>query len=144
MDYHTRYRNNPDSYGIVQRLEAYLETQSIPYVIGNASARLIRNDAGQLERLDYNAVIVHTDGGFTDPYRKTHLVPFTESFPYQKQFPWIYDMLMENGSNQWGKGEEYKVFEVDGIRFSTRTSPSKHTPISYSSALSAWVTRFDS
>jgi apolipoprotein N-acyltransferase len=28
-------------------------------------------------------------------------------------------MLMENGSNHWGKGEEYTVFELDGVRFST-------------------------
>jgi len=119
IDYHTRYRNNPDSFGIVQRLEEYLATQDTPYVIGNASSRLIRNDNGDLERLDYNAVIVYDDGKFTDPYRKTHLVPFTESFPYKKQFPWIYDILMENGTHQWGKGDEYTVFEVDGVRFST-------------------------
>jgi apolipoprotein N-acyltransferase len=119
IDYHTRYRNNPDSYGIVSRLEAFLATQTVPYVIGNASSRLIRNDEGQLERLDYNAVIVHDDGEFTEPYRKTHLVPFTEHFPYRRQLPWLYDLLMENGSNHWGKGEEYTVFEVDGIRFST-------------------------
>ncbi len=119
IDYHTRYRSNPDSYGIVQRLETYLASQSVPYVIGNASSRLLRNDEGRLDRLDYNAVIVYDDGEFTEPYRKTHLVPFTESFPYQKQLPWIYDMLMENGSNQWGQGEEYTVFEVDGVKFST-------------------------
>ncbi len=119
IDYHTRYRSNPDSYGIVQRLEEFLATQTIPYVIGNASARLIRNDDGQLDRLDYNAVIVYDEGEFTEPYRKTHLVPFTEHFPYRRQFPWLYDLLMENGSNQWGKGDEYTVFEVDGVKFST-------------------------
>lgn len=119
IDYHTRYRSNPDSYGIVQRLEAFLETQTVPYVIGNASARLIRNDEGNLERLDYNAVIVYDEGEFTEPYRKTHLVPFTESFPYRRQFPWLYELLIENGTNQWGHGEEYTVFEVDGVRFST-------------------------
>jgi apolipoprotein N-acyltransferase len=119
IDYHTRYRSNPDSYGIVERLETYLATQTVPYVIGNASSRLLRNDDGELERLDYNAVIVYDNGAFADPYRKTHLVPFTESFPFKKQLPWIYNMLMENGSNQWGHGEEYTVFEVDGIRFST-------------------------
>lgn len=119
IDYHTKYRSNPDSYGIVQRLEEYLATQTIPYIIGNASARLLRNDDGQLERLDYNAVIVYDDGHFTEPYRKTHLVPFTESFPYRKQLPRIYNLLMENGSNQWGKGDEYTVFDVDGVKFST-------------------------
>lgn len=119
IDYHLRYRTNRDSYGIVQQLLDYLETQQVPYIIGNSSARLLRNESGELERVDYNAVIVHEDGQFTDPYRKTHLVPFTEHFPYRDQFPWLYDLLMENGSNHWGHGEEYTVFELDGVRFST-------------------------
>jgi len=97
----------------------FLETQDVPYVIGNSSARLLRGEDGELERVDYNAVIVHDEGEFSEPYRKTHLVPFTEHFPYRRQLPWLYDMLMENGSNHWGKGEEYTVFEVDGVRFST-------------------------
>ncbi|MFW5783110.1 MAG: apolipoprotein N-acyltransferase, partial [Spirochaetota bacterium] len=119
IDYHTRYRTNRGSYGIVEQLMEYLETQEVPYVIGNSSARLLRGEEGELERVDYNAVIVYGDGEFSEPYRKTHLVPFTEHFPYRRQFPWLYDLLMANGSNHWGKGEEYTVFELDGVRFST-------------------------
>jgi apolipoprotein N-acyltransferase len=119
IDYHTRIRGNPRSYEIISRLLEFLETQDTPYVIGNSSARLLRNDEGDLERVDYNAVIVYDDGEFTEPYRKTHLVPFTENFPYEEQFPRLYRLLEENGTNQWGQGEEYTVFEVDGIRFST-------------------------
>ena len=97
----------------------HLVTQDIPYVIGNSSARLLRTEAGDLDRVDYNAVIVYDEGEFTEPYRKTHLVPFTEHFPYEKQLPWLYKLLEENGTNQWGQGDEYTVFEVDGVRFST-------------------------
>jgi len=119
IDYHFRYRTNRDSFGIVEQLLAFLETQEVPYVIGNSSARLLRDENGGLERVDYNAVIVYEDGEFGEPYRKTHLVPFTEHFPYRRQLPWLYDLLMENGSNHWGKGTEYTVFELDGVRFST-------------------------
>lgn len=119
IDYHFRYRTNRDSFGIVEQLMAYLETEEVPYVIGNSSARLLRGEDGELERVDYNAVIVYDDGEFGEPYRKTHLVPFTEHFPYRRQFPWLYDLLMANGSNHWGQGEEYTVFELDGVRFST-------------------------
>lgn len=119
IDYHFKYRTNRDSFGIVERLLAYLEDQEVPYVIGNSSARLLRSESGELERVDYNAVIVYEDGEFGEPYRKTHLVPFTEHFPYRKQFPWLYDMLMANGSNHWGHGEEYTVFELNGVKFST-------------------------
>jgi apolipoprotein N-acyltransferase len=119
IDFHTRYRNNRDSFGIVDDLTDFLETQEVPYVIGNASARLLRTADGTLNRVDYNSVIVYDEGEFSEPYRKTHLVPFTEHFPYERQFPWLYRMLLEYGSNHWGKGTEYTVFEIDGIRFST-------------------------
>ena len=119
IDYHTRYRTSPDSYGIIERLMEFLKTQEIPYVIGTASARLLRSAAGQLERVDYNSVIVYDDGEWSEPYRKTHLVPFTEHFPYRRQLPWMYDLLMQYGSNHWGTGTEYTVFEADGVRFST-------------------------
>lgn len=119
IDFHNQFRTNRDSFGIVDDLNAFLETQEIPYVIGNASARLLRNAEGNLERVDYNAVIVHDDGEYSEPYRKTHLVPFTEHFPYGDQLPWFEDLLVDAGANFWGKGDEYTVFEVDGIQFST-------------------------
>lgn len=120
IDWHLRHRTNRDSLGIVEDLIAFLETQEVPYIIGNASARLVRREVdAEPERVDYNSVIVYDDGEFSEPYRKTHLVPFTEHFPYRRQFPWLYDLLIENGSNHWGMGDEYTVFELDGIRFST-------------------------
>ena len=119
IDYHFRHRTSRESYELINQLLRFLETQNHPYVIGNASARLLRGQSGQLERVDYNAVIVYDDGAFSEPYRKTHLVPFTEHFPYQRQLPWLYDLLMEHGSNHWGTGDEYTVFELGGVRFAT-------------------------
>lgn len=119
IDFHFRHRTSRDSYELVEQLLRFLETQDVPYVIGNSSARLLRDERGELERVDYNAVIVYADGEFSEPYRKTHLVPFTEHFPYRRQLPWLHDLLIEYGSNHWGTGQEYTVFELDGVRFST-------------------------
>ncbi len=120
IDWHFRHRTSRDSFGIVDDLLEFLDGQTVPYIIGNASARLVRMEPGaEPERLDYNSVIVYEDGEFTEPYRKIHLVPFTEHFPYRSQLPGLYDLLVENGTNHWGKGDEYTVFELDGIRFST-------------------------
>ncbi len=119
IDFHFRHRTSRDSYELVEQLLRFLDTQEVPYIIGNSSARLLRNERGELERVDYNAVIVHEDGEFSDPYRKTHLVPFTEHFPYRRQLPWLHDLLIEHGTNHWGTGQEYTVFELDGFRFST-------------------------
>ncbi len=119
IDFHFRHRTSRESYELIVQLLRFLETQEVPYIIGNSSARLVRGETGELERIDYNAVIVYDDGEFTDPYRKIRLVPFTENFPYRSQLPWLYDLLIEQGSTQWTAGEEFSVFEIDGIRFGT-------------------------
>jgi apolipoprotein N-acyltransferase len=52
-------------------------------------------------------------------YRKLHLVPFTEHFPYEKQLPWIYRALENADTHFWEKGTEATVFETRGVKFST-------------------------
>ena len=119
IDYHTRYREDQERYELVRELTEYLGRQSVPFVVGNSDGRLVRNAQGQLERVDYNAVLVYHQGRIADVYRKIHLVPFTEHFPYQRQLPWLHRMLVENNTNFWETGTTFTVFEVDGVRFST-------------------------
>lgn len=119
IDYHLRYRSNRDSVDLIATLLEFLDTQDRPYVIGNSSARLLRNEEGELERVDYNAVIIWENGEFEGPYRKVHLVPFTEHFPFERQLPFLYDLLVNMDTNFWGKGDEFTVFEADGVRFGT-------------------------
>lgn len=119
IDYHTRYRGDQTTYELVRRLTFYLEEKSVPFVIGNSDGQLAKNEAGEFERVDYNAVLVYDDGEFSEPYRKIHLVPFTEHFPYERQLPWLYDLLVANNTNFWEKGRDWTVFEAGGVRFST-------------------------
>jgi apolipoprotein N-acyltransferase len=58
-------------------------------------------------------------GEITELYRKLHLVPFTEHFPYQKQFPFIYQALKNADTHFWEKGNKETVFEYNGLKFST-------------------------
>jgi apolipoprotein N-acyltransferase len=70
-------------------------------------------------RVDYNAVMLFERGVPLQLYRKLHLVPFTEHFPYEKQLPWIYDALVDSDTHFWKKGDKAEVFDYRGIRFST-------------------------
>lgn len=117
--WHTTYRDDPESYVLVKELLDFLATQSVPYVIGNDDARLEVNEEGRWERVDYNAVMLFEKGEEQGIYRKIHLVPFTEHFPYKKQLPWVYEALRNADTHFWKKGTEYTVFESSGLRFAT-------------------------
>jgi apolipoprotein N-acyltransferase len=97
-----------------------MESQDVPYVIGNSDARLERTEPSEPpERVDYNSVLLFENGEVQEVYRKIHLVPFTEHFPYEDQLPWLHQALIEADTHFWGYGEELTVFEAAGVRFST-------------------------
>jgi apolipoprotein N-acyltransferase len=123
--WHETYRDDPSSWLLVKELMDYLAEQTVPFVIGNDDARKepAKNpNAGESYRVDYNAAILFENGKAAGIYRKLHLVPFTEHFPYQKQLPAIHRALVNADTHFWEKGTEAKVFEVSqgpGFTFST-------------------------
>lgn len=100
---------------------------SIPLLTGNPSSVLAEGETQPYteegdwnNKIDYNSVILFDDGEIKESYLKQHLVPFTEHFPYEKQMPWLYNLLKSNGYHWWLPGEESVVFETsNGITFST-------------------------
>jgi len=119
IDWHTRYREDPDVYDIVQELRTYLSQQTVPFVFGNDDGRLEKDRFGNLRRVDYNAAVLFDQGKIQSIYRKTHLVPFTEYFPYERTFPWFYKKLKEADTHFWEPGKEFTVFRAAGVSFST-------------------------
>ncbi len=67
----------------------------------------------------YNTVLFFDRGEIAGSYRKQHLVPFTEHFPYKEQLPWLYELLLANDYKWWEEGHEATVFDYDGLKFST-------------------------
>lgn len=126
VDWHSRYRTDSERYALVEELRNYLADKSVPFILGNDDGQKadpglppILSD-GRLNRVDYNAVLLYENGKLRQTYRKTHLVPFTENFPYKKLFPGFYQLLVDHNYHFWEKGTEYTVFETDnGVRFST-------------------------
>jgi apolipoprotein N-acyltransferase len=119
IDWHTRYRPDNDSYGLVKELRQFLAAQAVPFVVGNDDGELKRIDEGQEVRVDYNAALLFDGERLVDTYRKLHLVPFTESFPYEKTLPAIRMWLKNADTHFWEKGTVATVFEAGGVRFST-------------------------
>ncbi|MGA2640307.1 MAG: apolipoprotein N-acyltransferase [Spirochaetia bacterium] len=119
IDWHTRYRPDTQTYGLVKELREFLAAQPVPYVVGNDDGQLKRVEEGQEVRVDYNAAILFDRDRIVDTYRKLHLVPFTESFPFQKSLPGLYNWLANADTHFWEKGNVDTVFEARGVRFST-------------------------
>jgi apolipoprotein N-acyltransferase len=120
--WHTTYRDDPPSWILVKELMDYLRLQEVPFLIGNDDARKepAKNpDPKENYRVDYNGVMLFERGNLTKLYRKLHLVPFTEHFPYKKQFPRIYRALENADTHFWEKGSEAVVFSLPGFSFST-------------------------
>ena len=113
--WHTTYREDQNSWLIVKELLDYLSGQDVPFLIGNDEGR---KDAAK-NRIDYNSALLFEKGVNTAVYRKLHLVPFTEHFPYKKQFPSIYNWLEKSDTHFWEKGKEETVFSVQEFTFSS-------------------------
>ncbi len=112
--------------GLVDDFVKFGSELGLPLLTGNPSST-IKDDTlppydeeGNWNKLDYNSVILFDEGRIKQIYLKQHLVPFTEHFPYEKQMPWLYNLLKANDYHWWEKGTESVVFETsNGIKFST-------------------------
>ena len=131
IKWHYKYSDssNPSS-GLVRDLLNFLNNQRVPFLIGNDDGVLDEkfsdNSLDNLEekRLDYNAALLFIPKKNVLPpepqtYRKTHLVPFTEHFPYQKLFPRLYEFLKENDTHFWEKGKEANLIEFKNLKIGT-------------------------
>ncbi len=123
--WHENYPTDPDTHALVEEFVSFGKELSVPLITGNPEGVIddpslppLLED-GEWNRKDYNTVIMFSDGEIKQTYRKQHLVPFTEHFPYEKTMPHLYQILKNNDYHWWLKGEESVVFESDGIKFST-------------------------
>jgi len=123
IHWHTRYRERDSEsirkYELVRRLRAFLDRQTVPFVVGNADRRMeSAAEGGEPRRVNYNAVLLFREGEIVETYRKLHLVPFTEHYPsWGPRF--IRDLLEDFDTHFWEQGREWTVFDTGGVRFST-------------------------
>ena len=123
--WHSAYPNSVATSRLCDDFVSFGSNLGVPLVTGNPEG-VIKDkelapilESGEWNWKTYNTVILFSDGGIKGTYRKQHLVPFTEYFPYEKEFPWLYNLLLANDYKWWEVGEESTVFEYDGVKFST-------------------------
>ncbi len=114
VEYHKRYHDNPDSLLLVRRLESFLETTSVPFLVGNDHRE--KREDGTIA--DYNAVLAWKDQ-WVGRYEKNRLVPFTESFPYKDLLPWVYRWLRDADTHFWTPGHGYTLLNAGAVRVGT-------------------------
>jgi apolipoprotein N-acyltransferase len=124
IDWHYRYREDHATFELVSDLLAWIDRLPVPILTGNDDAIMGKADDGTIDRVDYNAALLFTPKKNVIPpeperYRKMHLVPFTEHFPYQRQLPFVYDLLVKHDTHFWAEGSDPAVFSVAGLSFST-------------------------
>ncbi|MDR2313837.1 MAG: apolipoprotein N-acyltransferase [Spirochaetaceae bacterium] len=117
--WHLNYRDEAESYELVKELLDFLAPQGVPFLIGNDDGRLEATPQGRWDRVDYNGALLFRGAEISGVYRKMHLVPFAEYFPYERIFPRLYRALAGTGTQFWTPGREAVVFDTGKIRFSS-------------------------
>ena len=123
--WHSAYPNNVATSRLCNDFVSFGSNLGVPLVTGNPEG-VIKDkelspilESGDWNWKTYNTVILFSEGGIKGTYRKQHLVPFTEYFPYEKELPWLYNLLLTNDYKWWEVGEDATIFEYDGVKFST-------------------------
>jgi apolipoprotein N-acyltransferase len=123
--WHQAHPSNPYTSKLVEDFVSFGKSLPVPLITGNPEG-LVKDkelpaflDDGSWNWKTYNTVILFGDGNILGTYRKQHLVPFTEYFPYEKQFPRFYALLKANDYKWWEQGTESTVFAYNGLHFST-------------------------
>ena len=123
--WHSAYPNNVATSRLCNDFVSFGSNLGVPLITGNPEG-VIKDkelspilESGDWNWKTYNTVILFSEGGIKGTYRKQHLVPFTEYFPYEKELPWLYNLLLANDYKWWEVGEDATIFEYDGVKFST-------------------------
>ncbi len=121
---HYQYREDRVRLGLVNDLLQFIDEKDVPFVIGNGDTVRGYNKSGEFTTLSNNAAFLFRPGENVIPpnpeiYNKMHLVPFTEHFPFEEQFPAVHQALLDNDTHFWEQGTEANLFTIDGVSFGT-------------------------
>lgn len=108
IEWNLKHRRDRNKVALINSLMDFLENVDVPVIIGNNDSVSEGN-----KKLDYNAVLLMDGQEIIGKYRKIHLVPFSEHFPYSKQFPRLMEYIQTQGTPLYNKGTEFTTFNLD-------------------------------
>ncbi|MDC7223599.1 MAG: apolipoprotein N-acyltransferase [Spirochaetales bacterium] len=113
IEWHEKYRQEAAKLVLVRKLRAFLKESDTAFLIGNNDSIM---EGG--EKKSWNAALLFEEGEIVDRYRKLHLVPFGEYFPYEKLMPRFHQYILDQGAAMYEHGEEWTVMDQGGVKFS--------------------------
>jgi len=84
-----------------------------PFIFGSLEYEKTQKGDGNY----YNVAMYYNDGELQGGYRKIHLVPFGEWFPYKRLFPFVVKILEEAGAGDFVPGDRYDVYHDSDFGF---------------------------
>ena len=84
-----------------------------PFIFGSLEFERTQRGKGNY----YNVAMYYNDSVLQGGYRKIHLVPFGEWFPYKRLFPFVVKILEDAGAGDFVPGDRYEVFHDSDFRF---------------------------
>lgn len=129
IEWHSRYNTSYESKELTAQFLEWAATVPGILITGNSESCLAdpqkppviydSDGNGFLNRYSYNAAVVLESGRIRGTYRKRHLVPVVEDFPWKETFPGVVRFLEAHGCQLWTPGEEAVLFEsLSGVPFS--------------------------
>lgn len=128
IEWHRRYGTSYESKELVAQFLEWSKTLPGTFITGNSESCLAdplrppviydADGTGRLNRRSYNAAVVLENGEIKGTYRKRHLVPIVEFFPWEDQFPGAVRFLEDHGCQLWTPGEKPVLFQsASGVPF---------------------------
>jgi len=101
-----------------RRIHNYIRRIHKPFIFGTIEFQGQR-EGKKFQGNFYNVAIYYNNGKLQDVYRKIHLVPFGEWFPYKRLFPFVVRILENAGAGDFTPGQEYVIFNGGDYSFNT-------------------------
>jgi len=98
------------------KIDSFIKRTKRPFIIGSLSFQGVYKN-GRFRGKFYNVAYYYEPGKGYDYYRKMHLVPFGEWFPYKKLFPFAARILEKAGAGDFSPGTSFKVFKYEDLAF---------------------------